>query len=82
MESTAGEVELDVRGLTPPQPMELTLEALETLPDGERLVQLNDRVPVFLLPLLDARGYQYRLAEDERGTVTTIWRGAWRKGAA
>lgn len=65
---------LDVRGLTPPEPMERTLAVLADLPDGERLVQINDRVPVFLLPLLDERGYRYGIDEDERGTLVTIWR--------
>ncbi len=65
---------LDVRGLQPPEPMERTLVALESLPDGAALLQLNDRVPAFLLPLLDERGYRYRIGEDERGTLVTIWR--------
>jgi uncharacterized protein (DUF2249 family) len=65
---------LDVRGLAPPEPLERTLAALEELPDGDALLQVNDRVPAFLLPLLDERGYVYRIGEDERGTLTTIWR--------
>ncbi len=65
---------LDVRGLRPPEPLERTLEALEDLPAGRSLLQLNDRVPAFLLPLLDERGYRYRIGEDERGTLVTIWR--------
>lgn len=74
--SAAAEVVLDVRGLTPPEPMERTLAALEGLPAGTTLVQINDRVPAFLLPHLDERGYEYRIAEDDRGTVTTIRRVA------
>ncbi len=65
---------LDVRGLTPPEPLERTLEALEGVPAGRALLQVNDRVPAFLLPLLDERGYRYRIGEDERGTLVTIWR--------
>ncbi len=41
---------LDVRGLEPPEPMVKTLEALATLPRGTTLVQLNVRVPQFLIP--------------------------------
>jgi uncharacterized protein (DUF2249 family) len=67
-------VTLDVRGLAPPEPMERTLAALEDLPAGRELLQVNDRVPAFLLPLLDERGYRYRIGEDERGTLVTIWR--------
>ena len=65
---------LDVRGLRPPEPLERTLAALEDVPDGRALLQLNDRVPAFLLPLLDERGYRYRIGEDQRGTLVTIWR--------
>lgn len=65
---------LDVRGLRPPEPMERTLAALERMPHGARLLQINERVPVFLLPLLDERGYAYSVGEDERGTLVTIWR--------
>lgn len=67
------EVTLDVRGLTPPEPLERTLAALDRLGPDEVLVQLNDRVPAFLLPLLDERGHAYRIAEDERGVTTRIW---------
>ncbi len=67
-------LELDVRGLQPPEPMERTLAVLEELPADRALVQVNDRVPAFLLPLLDERGYRYRIGADARGTVVTIWR--------
>lgn len=66
---------LDVRGLSPPEPMERTLAALETLPPGRSLLQVNDRVPAFLLPLLDERGFLYRIDEDDRGTLVAIWHG-------
>ncbi len=68
------QIMLDVRGLEPPQPMELTLDALDELPEGGRLVQLNDRVPQFLLPHLEECGFEYAIASDDRGIVVTIWR--------
>lgn len=68
-------VVLDVRGLAPPEPLERTLAALAELEPDDVLLQINDRVPAFLLPLLDERGYRYRIAEDARGTLTTIRRG-------
>ncbi|MEW6583401.1 MAG: DUF2249 domain-containing protein [Actinomycetota bacterium] len=74
--SAEAEVVLDVRGLQPPEPMERTLAALESLPPGGTLVQINDRVPAFLLPLLDERGYGYAITQDDRGTITTIRRSA------
>lgn len=60
---------LDVRGLEPPEPMVRTLEALETLPEGHTLVQLNMRVPQFLLPQLEERGFVYEIREQSPGLV-------------
>lgn len=54
---------LDVRDMEPPEPMVRTLEALETLAEGHVLVQVNVRVPRFLLPVLKERGYFYEVQE-------------------
>ena len=55
---------LDVRWLEPPEPLVRTLTALETLPDDHTLVQVNLRVPQFLLPMLAERGYAYDIDES------------------
>jgi uncharacterized protein (DUF2249 family) len=60
----AATVRLDVRGLEPPEPMVRTLAALETLPAGHTLVQLNVRVPQFLLPILAERGFAWEVDES------------------
>ena len=60
---------LDVRGLEPPEPMLRTLAALEALPAGHELVQLNVRVPQFLLPILVERGYAYDIDQSHRDRV-------------
>lgn len=60
----AGVIVLDVRGLEPPEPMVRTLEALAELPRGKTLVQLNVRVPRYLLPKLDERGFIYDIREQ------------------
>ena len=66
---------LDVRGLEPPQPMLRTLAALETLPAGHDLVQVNVRVPQLLLPLLAERGYAFEVDDSRAGRVLVrIWR--------
>ena len=66
---------LDVRGLEPPEPMLRTLAALETLPPGKELVQLNVRVPQFLLPILAERGYACDVDESHADRVLVrIWR--------
>lgn len=62
-------VVLDVRDLEPPEPMVRTLEALETLPRGRTLLQLNVRVPQFLLPKLEERGFVYEIREQSRDLV-------------
>ena len=59
-----GVVVLDVRGLEPPEPMVRTLAALEALPEGGTLVQVNVRAPQFLLPRLDEMGWQYDVREQ------------------
>ena len=62
-------VVLDVRGLEPPEPMARTLAALAALPRGATLVQLNVRVPQFLLPRLEERGFEYELREQSAELV-------------
>lgn len=64
---------LDVRSLGPPNPLQQTLELLVELPDETVLVQRNDRVPQFLYPKLEDRGYTYETAELEDEVVTVIW---------
>lgn len=54
---------LDVRELEMPEPMVRTLAALEQLAVGEELVQVNVRVPHFLLPVLQERGFEYEIDE-------------------
>jgi len=54
---------LDVRDLDPPEPMMRTLAALEKLPRGKTLLQINARIPQFLLPKLSQRGFVYEIHE-------------------
>jgi uncharacterized protein (DUF2249 family) len=60
----ANVIVLDVRGLEPPEPMVRTLEALAVMPRGKTLVQINVRVPQFLLPKLEERGFVYDIREQ------------------
>lgn len=60
---------LDVRGLEPPEPMMRTLAALEHLPEGVTLVQVNVRTPQFLLPILAERGFEHQVDETEPDRV-------------
>ena len=59
---------VDGRGLTPPEPLELTLSALDTLPDGEELVVLLYCEPHPLYSILQKNGYRYRAQLRADGT--------------
>lgn len=73
----ADTVFLDNRGLEPPLPMVRTLEAYERLAPGQRLQIHNDRVPVYLLPQLEARGATFEVDERPGGdALVTIRRPA------
>lgn len=60
---------IDVRGLEPPEPMVRTLEALAAMPRGKTLVQINVRVPQFLIPKLEERGFTYEVREQSEDLV-------------
>ena len=63
--------ELDVRDLEMPQPMVTILEELKDLPEDYCLYVHHKKVPQFLLPQLDERGYVY-LSEEIDGDNTKM----------
>ncbi len=65
-------VEIDVRNLEMPQPMHKILEALEVLPKGKALFVHHKKIPVFLLPELADRKFEYRLNEKGEGNIEMI----------
>lgn len=65
--------EIDVRNLGPPEPLQNTLETLESMDGDEMLVQINDRVPQHLFPMLEDRGYEYH-SSGEDPVYTAIWK--------
>jgi uncharacterized protein (DUF2249 family) len=68
---------LDVRHLAPPNPMLQTLAALDALPAGHTLVQVNARVPQLLLPTLGELGYACDIDQSHPDRVLVrIWRSA------
>ncbi len=71
-----GVVVLDVRGMKPPEPMVRTLAALESLPPGDTLVQVNVREPRLLLPQLEERGFTYEVREQAAELVRVFIRHA------
>jgi len=69
-------VDIDVRGLEPPQPMVKILETLATLPVGAELRAHTDRRPLHLYPHLEERGFVALTEEQPNGTfLTNIRRG-------
>lgn len=69
-------LEVDARGLEPPQPMVRILEALSTLPDSATLRARTDRRPVHLFPILTERGYTAETVEQTDGSFLTLIRRA------
>ena len=67
---------LDVRDMDPPEPLAHTLAALESLPEDGTLVQINARVPQFLLPKLTERGVTYDIREVAPDRVHVVMRRA------
>ena len=60
---------LDVRAMEPPEPLVHTLAALQLLGEGHVLVQVNVRVPQFLLPKLAERGFTHEIRDVSPGRV-------------
>ncbi|PWU67796.1 MULTISPECIES: DUF2249 domain-containing protein [Gracilibacillus] len=68
-------MQLDNRGLQPPQPMIRTLEKLEELTSGEKLMIINDRRPMFLFQELDEQGIHYECeAQSDGSYIITIYK--------
>lgn len=68
-------VEVDTRGLEPPEPMMRILAAAEGLLEGQKIRALTDRNPVHLHAELDARGIRHVSNETCDGSwLTTLSR--------
>lgn len=65
---------LDARWLEPPEPMELTLDAVNGLLPGEHLRLLIHRAPHLLYPILKEWGFSYQTHSKDDGTYEIlIW---------
>ncbi|MEZ4494503.1 MAG: DUF2249 domain-containing protein [Dehalococcoidia bacterium] len=65
-------IELDVRGLEPPEPFRLAVEALQKLPAGGQLLLLTDREPMLLFPELVRRGFAWAFDRAPGGDHFTV----------
>ena len=69
-------VEVDARGLEPPQPMVKILEALATLPQRASLFARTDRRPMHLYAQIEQRGFLGESEEQADGSFLTCIRQA------
>ncbi|MEK7674818.1 MAG: DUF2249 domain-containing protein [Verrucomicrobiota bacterium] len=67
-------VEVDARGLEPPQPLVVILEKLATLPEGAELQAHTDRRPMHLYGQLETRGFNGVSQEQPDGSFITCIR--------
>lgn len=67
-------VYLDVRGLEPPQPMAMILETMAKLDPSKILVVRHERVPMFLYPKLEEKGYTYETHQIDKHNVQLLIR--------
>ncbi|MCX7892789.1 MAG: DUF2249 domain-containing protein [Burkholderiales bacterium] len=70
---------IDARGLPPPQPFELVMEALCELAPGDEILLVLEREPTPLYQVLERNGYQWRTTlhpEDGRVEVRIRERGS------
>jgi uncharacterized protein (DUF2249 family) len=67
-------IEIDNRGLEPPEPMVRILSAMPRLDENGEIVALMDREPMLLYPELERRGCEWDFAEADDHFVLTIRR--------
>lgn len=78
MSTNPPDLEIDVCGLEPPEPMERVLDALGTLQPGQRLKVLIPREPYPLYGILDRNGYLHETKSREDFLYEVL---IWPKGA-
>ncbi|HEV2434651.1 MAG TPA: DUF2249 domain-containing protein [Verrucomicrobiae bacterium] len=69
-------IEVDARGLEPPQPMVKILETLAALPEGAELRARTDRRPMHLYTRIEMRGFKGETEEQTDGSFLTHIRRA------
>ena len=71
MSFSSAEVEVDARGLEPPQPLVKILEAVAMLPEAARLRARTDRRPMHLYARLEELGFVGETKEESDGSFIT-----------
>ena len=76
MTSESARIELDVRGLEPPEPLQHALDALDSLQPGKQLRMLIHREPFPLYSILRQRGFIHSTTQlAENSYEILIWHG-------
>ena len=65
-------IEVDARGLEPPEPLIRILNALESLPAGRHLRAITDRQPCHLFGEAQSRGFSHDCNEQPDGSWVTV----------
>lgn len=65
-------INLDVRDLEMPLPMVTILNELDVLPSRTLLYVLHRKIPVYLFPELDSRGYSYKVKKVNEDKVLIL----------
>jgi uncharacterized protein (DUF2249 family) len=64
-------LEVDARGLEPPQPLVTILDAVEQLSEGAAIRARTDRRPMHLYPVLEERGFTAATEQSPDGSFVT-----------
>lgn len=75
-DNASAEILLDVSDLEPPEPLTLTLDAVEQLAAGQYLRMLHRRDPCMLYGNLDNNGFKYF---QRKGAITAVEMFIWRE---
>ncbi|MCW9013999.1 MAG: DUF2249 domain-containing protein [Gammaproteobacteria bacterium] len=67
------EIVLDVHELQPPAPMEMALDALDKMTEGEYLKMIHRMQPFPLYNILFENGFKYEAREGDAGFDIYIW---------
>jgi TusA-related sulfurtransferase len=75
MSQTKADKVIDARGLEPPEPFVLTMEALDTIGPDEKLLLILTREPHPLFRALKINGFSHQVERTAAGDVEIlIWR--------
>ena len=62
-------IQIDARMMSPPEPFERVVSALENASQGDEIELLLYREPRPLYDMLERNGYDFSVAHDDDGTV-------------